>query len=228
MADVEPDPQAIARVEARLELLDELSGITMERVRRLPRGAEEVEGGGDPIEAHILLARSARLTVALAQRLEADLAALKEGRLAPSRPGRGRAGGPAKADDADPAADALAQTRHNHIRKAFELVRNLNNAITPSRTMEDLNAQYGRFVQLNEYLYEKETCDIDPDWPLRKIIENLCDHLGLKPDWSQWTGEGWPGVAPALGLATLPTYRGPFRPPADKPHEPPTAAWDTG
>jgi hypothetical protein len=28
--------------------------------------------------------------------------------------------------------------------------------------------------------------------PLREWVEKLCGDLGLSPDWSEWTEEGWP------------------------------------
>ncbi|HLZ84131.1 MAG TPA: hypothetical protein VKQ54_11245, partial [Caulobacteraceae bacterium] len=30
------------------------------------------------------------------------------------------------------------------------------------------------------------------DEPLREVVERLCGDLGLKPDWSRWTKNGWP------------------------------------
>jgi hypothetical protein len=30
------------------------------------------------------------------------------------------------------------------------------------------------------------------DQPLREVVERLCGDLGLKPDWSRWTEDGWP------------------------------------
>ncbi len=30
------------------------------------------------------------------------------------------------------------------------------------------------------------------DQPLREAVERLCGDLGLKPDWSRWTDDGWP------------------------------------
>ena len=32
------------------------------------------------------------------------------------------------------------------------------------------------------------------DQPLREAVERLCGDLGLKPDWSRWTKDGWPDL----------------------------------
>ena len=45
--------------------------------------------------------------------------------------------------------------------------------------------------ELDERLDEDEAFWNDPELPLRDIVERLCRHFSLVPDWSRWDGEGW-------------------------------------
>jgi hypothetical protein len=55
---------------------------------------------------------------------------------------------------------------------------------------EILDAFYERFDETDahdRFLYR----------PIRETVEAICKDLGLSPDWSRWTGEGWdPAMRP--------------------------------
>ncbi len=43
-----------------------------------------------------------------------------------------------------------------------------------------------------ERLWEGERYDAFIFRPLKEAVAAICDDLGLKPDWTRWTAEGWP------------------------------------
>lgn len=45
--------------------------------------------------------------------------------------------------------------------------------------------------KLHERLRETETYDEILFRPLKETVEAVCADLGLTPDWSRWTGDGW-------------------------------------
>ena len=45
---------------------------------------------------------------------------------------------------------------------------------------------------LDERLQDDEAYDDVRGQPFREVVQRLCADIGLDPDWSDWTDEGWP------------------------------------
>jgi hypothetical protein len=204
-----PHDPRIARAEERLDMLRELAELGMSLARELTRrtlGAPEpvadpdppaaaaaaaaaaARGDGDfsfaargrpeprdPAESFARISRAVRLTLALEARAEADLAAL-------------RAGEPASAPESGAAAPRDYPSAHrNRVRDCVSDV--IDREITEPRLAQDM------LDALHERLTEGERYDAFIHQPLRDSVAAICEDLGLHPDWSRWTGEGWPPPA---------------------------------
>jgi len=192
----------VARAEQRLAMLRELAEIGMALTRELAR--RELEAGPeaaadpnstvptptpkpvscprrDPADAFARLSRAIRLTLVLEAKAEDELHAMLDGEADDDE--ASPFSGPCFDPNPGPPRDYPSAYR-NKIRDAVFDV--LNREIKDFRPAEEiLDAPYER-------LTEGERYDAFVQRPLEEAVAAICDDLGLHPDWSRWTGDGWP------------------------------------
>jgi len=181
---------AVARVERRLRMLDDLAEMAMKlssRVteRALAQDAPSAKAAAGDAPADFAaddlakLSRAVRLTLDLAGRLEEALARLRAGEIS-VRAARRREH-EERASRARMDRDAAARD------KVIEQV---------SMVISSESESEGESTDLLDALEERLSDDIVyidvENQPLRETVERLCGDLGLKPDWSRWTDDGWP------------------------------------
>jgi len=197
----------IARAEQRLAMLRELAEIGMALTRELARreleGAPEAAAdpnptapkpapktvsvpGRDPADAFARLSRAVRLTLVLEAKAEDELDALRDGGT----------DGEDEAPFSDPYLPNPGPPRdypsayRNKVRDAvFDVV---------NREIKDPEPAYEILDALHERLTEGERYDAFIHRPLKQAVAAVCNDLGLHPDWSRWTGDGWP--PPPVGV----------------------------
>ncbi len=173
---------SVARVEHRLRLLDELAEMAMKMARRVTE--EAAKAADDAVSTYAAddlakLSRAVRLTLDLAGRLEETLARLRAGEISIRA---------ARRQDREERASRAQDRRDAATRdKVSEQVRMVIHSESESETESDdlLDALEERLSDDIVYI------DVE-DQPLREAVERLCGDLGLKPDWSRWTDDGWP------------------------------------
>ncbi|MDB5479495.1 MAG: hypothetical protein JWO83_548 [Caulobacteraceae bacterium] len=164
--------------ELGMKLAEELAG------RGVP-GADRPEPKHDPAESFARISRAVRLTLALEARFEQDLAALREG------------GAPA-APAVDPEAwvppdDPGGWKTRDHPSAHRNRIRdNVWDVINHETAITDLLPSHEILDDLHERLTEGECYDSVLYRPLRESVEAICKDLGLTPDWSRWTEDGFP------------------------------------
>jgi len=173
---------SVARVERRLRLLDDLAEMAMKLASRVTEeAAKAADAAASTYAADDLakLSRAVRLTLDLAGPLEETLARLRAGEVS-VRAAR-RQEHEARASRARDRRDTAARD------KVSEQVRMVifseSESETESRDLLDA---------LEERLSDDIVYIDVADQPLREAVERLCGDLGLKPDWSRWTDDGWP------------------------------------
>ncbi len=180
----EADLQAasVARVERRLRLLDDLAEMAMKMARRVTEeAAKAADAAASTYAADDLakLSRAVRITLDLAGRLEETLARLRAGENTVRAACRQEH--EARASRARDRRDTAARD------KVSEQVRMVIFSESESETESR---------DLLDALEERLSGDIAyidvADQPLREAVERLCGDLGLKPDWSRRTDDGWP------------------------------------
>ncbi|MDB5479935.1 MAG: hypothetical protein JWO83_988 [Caulobacteraceae bacterium] len=182
---------SVARVERRLRMLDELAEMAMKLASRVTERAlaedaaasAKAVAGDAPADfaADDLtkLSRAVRLTLDLAGRLEETLARLRSGEIT-----------------------VRAARRQEHEERASR-ARNQRDAAARDKVAEQVtmviyseSESETESSDLLDALAERLSDDIVyidvEDQPLREAVERLCGDLGLKPDWSRWTDDGWP------------------------------------
>ncbi len=173
---------SVARVEHRRRLLDELAEMAMKMARRVTEeAAKATDAAASTYAADDLakLSRAVRLTLDLAGRLEETLARLRAGEISVRA---------ARQQEHEDRVSRARNQRDTAVRdKVAEQVRMVifseSESETESRDLLDALAE-----RLND---DVAYVDVE-DEPLREVVERLCGDLGLKPDWSRWTNEGWP------------------------------------
>jgi hypothetical protein len=213
MSDVtcaEPLDTAVLRAERRVRLLEELSEIGMDLARALRREAQaaadeaEPDGSatdaktgrptarsGDLAGAFASLSRAIRLTLTLEGRADEALRALRAGVLVEREAQR--------AEAARRASAAAQARREGH----FERIRSLVIDVA-DREIDDGEALCDLEEVLDERMREDEAYADLENLPLREAVQRLCADLELTPDWSLWTGDGWPPKAPFFRPRTSP------------------------
>jgi hypothetical protein len=183
---------SVARVERRLRLLDELADMAMTLARGVTKravAAEEAEAttpasardavSSSAADDFAKLSRALRLTLDLTDRLEDALRRLRAGEASARE---------ARRQDDEAHASRAGMARHVAARdKVTEQV-----AMVISRESESESDSSDLFGALEERLADDAAYLEIEDEPLREVVERLCSDLGLKPDWSRWTDEGWP------------------------------------
>jgi hypothetical protein len=206
-----------ARIERRLALLDELAEIAMTMVRGVAEqslaakaaAAESAKAGATSADtAHDFgaddlakLSRAVRLTLDLAGRLEETLARLRAGEI--SVRAERRQEHEERASQARMDRDAAARDK---VSEQVSMVI-FSESESETESSDLLNALEERLSDDIVYI------DVE-DQPLREVVERLCGDLGLNPDWSRWTDDGWPD--PDEFFKTRETWS-PFNQPSRKP-----------
>jgi len=227
----------IRLVQWRLSLLEETAQIAME-VQRAMRDdiitEQRFEAGilrnpdGDTLPASVLVAigtrkerrdhavaldrasRAVRLTLLLHGRTQKELRRLFDGVAADQA---ARADARAKAQSE---AQAAAQTERVARRKAqVERVRDCVREVA-DREIGDPDEARALEQALAERLENDPAYAGEGDMPLEPAVRRLCADLGLEPDWSRWTGDGWP---------PRPPFSRPRSSPFATPSRRPSAAW---
>lgn len=173
---------SVARVEHRVRLLDELAEMAMTMARRVTEeAAKATDAAASTYAADDLakLSRAVRLTLDLAGRLEETLRALRAGEIA-VRAAR-------RQEHEERASRARMARETAALGKVSEQVAMVIFSESESETESSdlLDALAERLSDDVAYI------DVE-DEPLREVVERLCGDLGLKPDWSRWTSDGWP------------------------------------
>jgi hypothetical protein len=195
--DAASDPR-IARAEQRVAMLRELAELGMALTREMARRAlappAEPEAPAaraaagprhDPADAFARLSRAVRLTLALEAKADEALTALRAGAavLAAQTPLDPYGDDDDDADDRPPPRDYPSAWRNRIRDNVFDAINREVTDIYPAQEILD---------DLYERLTEGERYDAFVHRPLREAVEAICQDLGLHPDWSQWTDEGWP------------------------------------
>ncbi len=173
---------SVARVERRLRLLDELAEMAMKMARRVTEeAAKATDAAASTYAADDLakLSRAVRLTLDLAGRLEETLARLRAGEISVRA---------ARRQEHEERASRAGMQREAAARdKVSEQV---------AMVIFSESESEGESSDLLDALAERLSDDVVyidvEDQPLREAVERLCGDLGLKPDWSRWTDDGWP------------------------------------
>ncbi len=179
-----PAAGAIERAEQRLAMLRRLAELGMklaeELAARTLSATKDSEPRHDPAEGFARVSRAVRLTLALEAKADQDLAALREGAAPAVDPdawsGPDDPGGRKKRDH--PSA------HRNRIRdNVWDAINHEITDLLPAQEVLDA---------LHERLTEGERYDAFVFRPLRESVEAICKDLGLNPDWSRWTEDGFP------------------------------------
>jgi hypothetical protein len=160
----------------------------------------------DPAESFARLTRAVRLTLAFEAKTDDQLAALRDGGKDRPAKGRRRPHAAHDADDGDydddydddandddddrilPPAKDHPSAQRNRIRD--HVYEAINNEIT------DVYRAHEILDDLHDRLQEGERYDEFVFRPIRDAVAAICEDLGLNPDWSRWTGDGWPPPPP--------------------------------
>jgi len=190
----------IARAEQRLAMLRELAELGMALTRELARReldaapdaaaapastSTPVSGPRrDPADAFARLSRAVRLTLVLEAKAEDELQAMLDGDDDEDSP----FSDPYLPNPGPPRDHPSAY--RNKVRDAvFDVV---------NREIKDPEPAYEILDALHERLTEGERYDAFIHRPLKQAVAAVCNDLGLHPDWSRWTGDGWP--PPPVGV----------------------------
>ena len=145
----------------------------------------------DPAESFARVTRAIRLTFALETQTHQAIASLR----APSAESAEdwRNDEPNLVEEPWMAARRRSVTAHEaHQKTVFDRV---------ARAVSDHVSDYDQAMEMldavHERLTEYESADTPLYRPLRQTVEQICDDLGLEPDWGKWEGDGW---APCTAL----------------------------
>ena len=204
---------SIARAERRLRVLEEIGEIGMRLMRKLEdppaKGAASDAPRSDPAVAFAKLSRAVRLTLDLEVRAEEELRAALAGEVTvheQRRETRERVA--AEAEELAGKADEKA--RQHALSRVEEQVE-----IAIARESESEKEFFERSAAMDERFEWDEAYDDVRDQPFREVVERLCKDIGLTPDWSDWTEDGWPEL-PKRGPAARPSWS-PFHQVTPKP-----------
>jgi len=177
---------AISHAERRLAMLRRLAELGMklaeELAGRAVPGGDRPEPKHDPAESFARISRAVRLTLALEAKFEQDLAAL-------------RAGGAPAAPTVDPHPrppfdDPWGLKKRDHPSAHRNRVRD-NVWDVMDHEIDDIYQAQESLDDLHERLTDGERYDSLLYRPLRESVAAICQDLGLTPDWSRWTDDGF-------------------------------------
>jgi hypothetical protein len=121
--------------------------------------------------------------------LEEKILALREGAPAAPKAEDAHDGAPAVGPFSGPPVDMrhhAEQHADTHAGRVRALVWDVINHET-----DDIYRGQRLVEALHERLIESDRFDAFLYRPLKEGVEAVCADLGLTPDWSRWTGEGW-------------------------------------
>jgi hypothetical protein len=198
--------RSVARAERRLRVLAEIGDIGMRLMRKLENPPTKDEAANaprpDPATAFTKLSRAVRLTLDLEERAEEALRAALAGEVAAHEKRR-------------ETRDRLAgETEQKAWQDALSRVED-QIEIAIARESETEKEYFERFAAMDERLESDEAYEDVRDRPFREVVERLCTEIGLTPDWSDWTDDGWPEL-PAGGPGTRHRWS-PFHKPSPRP-----------
>jgi hypothetical protein len=181
LSDDERATPSLAGRVARLEVMADI-GIGM--ARRLAREVEAAEVGelaaGDVALAYERIAKAVRLCLILEERLEDGEAARREKAAA------ARAAQPYSQQIAEARAEKQRQGRIGRGETVVEAVEAMID-----REAGDTQREYEAMErEFQEKLEDYGARDFERR-PLSAIIAEICDTLGITPDWSLWADETW-------------------------------------
>jgi hypothetical protein len=189
----EPPPAAdddaapITCAEQRLAMLRRLAELGMQLAEKLAERAvsspSDAEPKHDPAESFARISRAVRLTLALEAKFEQDLAAP-------------RAAGASAAPTVDPHPrppfdDPWGLKKRDHPSEHRNRIRD-NVWDVLNHDVSDVHQATELLGDLHERLTDGERYDSFLYRPLRESVEAICNDLGLAPDWSRWTEDGFP------------------------------------
>jgi hypothetical protein len=185
-ATADPAAAAIARAERRLAMLGRLAELGMKLAEALTERAvsapKDAEPRHDPAESFARVSRAVRLTLALEAKADQDLAALRDGaEAAPSEPKWPQ----------PPFDDPWGLKKRDHPSAHRNKIRD-NVWDVLDHEVEDVYLAQEVLDALHERLTEGERYDAFLHRPLRESVQAICGDLGLTPDWSRWTDDGFP------------------------------------
>ncbi len=184
---------AALRAERRLRMLQALSDIGLDLTLKLqervhagraeePKGEASEVSPSDYAAAFAKLSRSVRLTLELEARADEALRALLSGETTARETRR-----QAREQHAEEAADEQREAARDRIHtQVFRAIR------AEAETEEEFSE---RLAALTERLDVDPAYDEAEERPFREVVEQLCGDLGLSPDWTAWTDDGWPDPA---------------------------------
>jgi hypothetical protein len=183
--DISADPHAaaaMARAERRLAILAELTELGMDLVRDLGRQAsappDTTAPPREPAEPFARLSRAIRLTLTLEARMDSELAALRAGAAIEVETRRVAAAASAR---------TAAEVRFGDHRRAIDrAVREALDVEIPDPD-ERLACRHSLRERL---LYDEAYANLET-MSLTEVVRRLCADLGLSPDWSRWSEDGW-------------------------------------
>ena len=202
---------SVARAERRLRVVEEITEIGMRLMRKL----EEAPAAGheaprpDATVAFAKVSRAVRLTLDLEVRVEEELRAALAGEVTAHekrRETRDRLA--AKAEEVAGKADEKA--RQHAVSRVEDQVE-----LAIAREAETEKEYFERSAAMVERFEWDEAYEDVRDQPFREVVERLCKDIGLDPDWSDWSDDGWPGP-PARGPEARPPWS-PFHRVSPKP-----------
>jgi hypothetical protein len=185
---IDRQAQSVARAERRLRVLEEIGDIGMRLMRKLEDAPAVAADAArpDPAAPFAKLSRAVRLTLDLEERAEEALRAALAGEVTvreQRRETRERVA--AKAEELAGKADEKA--RQHAVSRVEDQVE-----IAICREAETEKECFERSAAMDERLQDDEAYEDVRDQPFREVVERLCKDIGLNPDWSDWTDDGWP------------------------------------
>ena len=194
-----PAAAPIGRAEQRVAMLRELAELGMQLTRVLVERAAAAPAKAEPeprhnaAESFARVSRAVRLTLALEAKADQDLAALRNG--------AGVTTPPDDRDGHDDIAERVAWVRREKARLKGQPSAHRNKIRDNvwdviNREITDLLPSHEVLDALHERLTEGERYDAFVFRPLRESVEAICADLGLSPDWSRWTDDGFPPDSP--------------------------------
>jgi hypothetical protein len=142
----------------------------------------------DPSVVYERLCRAVRLAIALQLKIEAEIRALRAGKLPNwAAPSPKTVLEPVRLSDKykDDESDDLETEREAPEREAPERAEAAERPEAPEAP-ENLDSELDERFRENDRFYKLL------DGPLKDAVAAICADLGLKPDWSQWTEDGFP------------------------------------
>jgi hypothetical protein len=150
-----------------------------------------MRGHRDAADSFHSVTRALRLTMALETATAERLHDLRAGVAKRRREAGGAAGAGGEAAAPDEAPETAEEPRSLASMGVYrDTVCELVGEAIAAEVADDSLAREMR-AGLRERLSERDLFGPLMFRPLREVVARICADIGLAPDWSQWTGEGW-------------------------------------